>query len=111
MYYFQFSGKYYCKASPNFITVRNGSKLNIRFHSDGSINFRGFKARITQEQGEDKLHGLITHKCTWFLLQSLTVPLKMEDVHMYVLPMALLEGASVMPDMNYWMMEFPVEVS
>ena len=50
-------------------------------------------------------------KCTWLLLQSLTVPLIMEDVHMYVLPMALLEGASVMPDMNYWMMEFPVEVS
>ena len=39
-----------CKNSTDLLTVQNGSKLIIRFHSDSSENGKGFIVHILREQ-------------------------------------------------------------
>jgi len=68
-------------------------------------------AHIFQDQRElNQIHHIIIENAS-HSLQNLTAHWTMEAVHMHVFPLVLLESVNVMPDMNYWMMEFPVEVS
>ena len=71
LFHYQYRGKRLCDNYYDTITVKKGSKLSIRFHSDYAENGKGFKAHIFREQREgkpDSLHnvyGIITEPhCT-----------------------------------------------
>ena len=98
-----------CANYYNTITVNKGSKLNIRFHSDSAENGRGFEAHIFQGQRET-IPDSSRIVNTWQSLQNLAAHWTTEAAHMYVFPLVLLESVGVMLDMNYWTMEFLVEV-